>query len=492
MYASMCIDKPRSSDENTVHNMYFRNWSSLTVGWGYRIFEQFNRSVKPKWHSDDVLTREYMLKVLPEVLEMNLNQRQTAKLFTNVRSALSAFTTSRCQTFAEAYPTDSVACSWAEELLVRLSHKKVPTYAILEKLMQLDWSSPVKRKACLVPRLYSAQLRETIRQMQKDYDVIMVDEAQDLNECNFDLMQMQQCPKIIVADAHQAIYQFRNAHGIPAWFKPTYTMPLRQSFRFGAEIASAAQLVLSLNGERNRILGSPLPTKRGVLCELDTAPAGLGYTVLARSNRGAFLAAIDECMDDKPIRFVSDRPDPYTGQITHVRSGAIYRMIEQLRSVDELRRCLSIPRFAADLGITSYQELVKYAKDEQDVGLLSIISLIEHCTARQLDVPALIESFHTGIERGAALPDSEVVTVSTVHNAKGREWLAVKLADDFKLEKTEDINILYVAVTRAKRMLEPNPVLRYAVFCLLRIDNETDLYVIVICFSNAVGGTSGP
>ena len=51
------------------------------------------------------------------------------------------------------------------------------------------------------------------------------------------------------------------------------------------------------------------------------------------------------------------------------------------------------------------------------------------------------------------------VILTTAHKSKGLEFVAVEIADDFKeIEKAEEeeINILYVAVTRATHELQLN------------------------------------
>jgi superfamily I DNA/RNA helicase len=51
------------------------------------------------------------------------------------------------------------------------------------------------------------------------------------------------------------------------------------------------------------------------------------------------------------------------------------------------------------------------------------------------------------------------ITITTVHKAKGLEWKIVKLANDFSYPEigeniaAEEVNILYVAVTRALEVL---------------------------------------
>ncbi len=189
-------------------------------------------------------------------------------------------------------------------------------------MLQMDRSSPLAQK-CNLPAMVGDALQFSGFISDKEYDVIMVDEAQDLNACDWDLILRQNCPKIIIGDPHQAIYQFRNAIGIPPpeIFKPTKTLFLRQSFRFGAEIASAAHSILGLkrhdyksgaaDERRKRVIGLPLESRRGTLCSFDDRK--FGYTILARSNRGLFQAALREIARGRPIQLHATSDDSSRG-----------------------------------------------------------------------------------------------------------------------------------------------------------------------------------
>ena len=67
-------------------------------------------------------------------------------------------------------------------------------------------------------------------------------------------------------------------------------------------------------------------------------------------------------------------------------------------------------------------------------------------------------------------PEQAKLSFSTVHRAKGKEWDAVQLADDFlnpadeellrnldESTRIEESNILYVAVTRARKKIMYSP-----------------------------------
>lgn len=94
---------------------------------------------------------------------------------------------------------------------------------------------------------------------------------------------------------------------------------------------------------------------------------------------------------------------------------------------------------------------------------------------------AIIQKFSPLPEHVATLRKYEVrdekaaaVTVTTVHRAKGLEWDIVRLHEDFqdleqqeadnvpefKEKRRDELNLLYVAATRARKTLVLNSVLR--------------------------------
>ena len=82
------------------------------------------------------------------------------------------------------------------------------------------------------------------------YDVLLLDEAQDMNPCMLDICLEQNVPKIVVGDNFQQIYGFRGAVNALEIIEKNEntnvkeTFYLSQSFRFGAEIAFAAESCL--------------------------------------------------------------------------------------------------------------------------------------------------------------------------------------------------------------------------------------------------------
>lgn len=83
------------------------------------------------------------------------------------------------------------------------------------------------------------------------HDVLLLDEAQDMNPCMLDVCLNQKCPKIVVGDQHQQIYSFRGAvNALDLVLRSSLTTVLAthyltQSFRFGADIAFLANSCLT-------------------------------------------------------------------------------------------------------------------------------------------------------------------------------------------------------------------------------------------------------
>ena len=81
------------------------------------------------------------------------------------------------------------------------------------------------------------------------FDIVMIDEAQDLNDAQLSVLLRPQIPfgLVVVYDRHQTIYQHVGAQGgdgLLGQYKPTYERTLSRSFRFGAPLDTLATSVI--------------------------------------------------------------------------------------------------------------------------------------------------------------------------------------------------------------------------------------------------------
>ncbi len=127
-------------------------------------------------------------------------------------------------------------------------------------------------------------------------DLVMIDEAQDLNPVFTDFAIGQKgLQKVTVGDPNQAIYGFRGARNEMDRMgaEADYVLPLTEVFRFGPELAGPGNRVLSLfNIMRGRMVG------RGGSGEVIDPPGSMEKPdmILARTNAGVIkesMASLD-------------------------------------------------------------------------------------------------------------------------------------------------------------------------------------------------------
>ena len=276
------------------------------------------------------------------------------------------------------------------------------------------------------------------------FDAILFDEAQDANPAMLDIVRRQALPQVIVGDRHQQIYGWRGAENALDSLQPTVTRYLTHSFRFGPPIAALAnRLLATYKGETVAVIGQ---RQSGRLGEVDRRRC---YTVIARTNAGVFDAAAQSLQNPScrlhfigglqgyPFQRILDAWRLYAGDKDDIRDPWL-RTFENFEVMEQL------------------------AYDLDDAELKQLCRVVRHYGSR---IPALVSQ----IERAAvATPAAAQVCLSTAHKTKGLEFDQVLLADDFpslvhipaaELDP-EEVNLLYVAVTRTVEVLEINTSLR--------------------------------
>lgn len=287
------------------------------------------------------------------------------------------------------------------------------------------------------------------------YDYILFDEGQDASAAMLDVFIKQQAIKIIVGDMHQQIYGWRYAvNSLQQVDYPVYH--LSHSFRFDDEVALVANKLLGWK----KLLDIPSAVKiigAGNPGELVHTRATLG-----RTNLSLLINAIAQWQQ---------------GQIKNVYfEGNIssYTFADEGASLyDVLNLYNERPEKIKDklLGtMKSMKELEDYIDKTEDGSLSMIVEVVKEFGNR---LPGLISELKNN---HAADKESADMIFSTVHRCKGMEYDEVTLLNDFmneeKLKKqiaqaggnpvpekiknklAEEINIVYVAATRAKQKLK--------------------------------------
>lgn len=291
----------------------------------------------------------------------------------------------------------------------------------------------------------------------REFDLVMVDEAQDLEPLamQFALRQQKsgQAAVIMVGDTHQSIYSWRGA--INAMEKCAKLADERfiisECFRFPQAHADAAAAVL------RRIKGIHPPLKGKGSGDWLKEPT---RAVLARTNARLISKALSH---KGALHFAGTSPkDAFSPKVP-------YKFQEMRDVVHILKRQPERVQTAYLRRFSDFDDLMDFASgggggESQDVELLSLVRLAQEHGNH-------LHHMLDDIEERAGESVPEALHLSSGHRSKGLQFGQVELLDDFlpvfdssalmqfkfKLtptQFTEEANLLYVAMTRACARLD--------------------------------------
>lgn len=305
------------------------------------------------------------------------------------------------------------------------------------------------------------------------YNALLLDEAQDLSACQTELLlgARGHCAVIVVGDVHQKIYGFRGGSAKAfheRLYPSTKTFQLTKSFRFGPEVARIATQILRLKAPppwyQEQSMGVwPRPRLTGhdhdeVFVRPSVMPKP--YTCVYRTN--ALLAR-----------------DMLQLAVTLPASESMYLKMSQTFTVQALTLLLrdahrlyhnqpdAVSHTSPLRDFISWKELTEHVEAEEggNTKLHLVLSLEELISA-----PDFMERVDGLRGKFCAKEEDAAVILTTVHQAKGLEWDCVVVADDFSPTlqacvpgalrpqvaqwlAQDELNHMYVALTRARRTL---------------------------------------
>ena len=267
---------------------------------------------------------------------------------------------------------------------------------------------------------------------QLKYDYILFDEGQDASPVMLDIFLNQTTKKIIVGDTHQQIYSWRGAvNSLSLVDFPTFT--LSKSFRFGAHIADLSNKILQIKGSVGKVTGAA--NYKNNNCYTDAT--------ISRTN-----VALLQSM----ISWVKRNPDDQLYFEGNINSLLYTEEGISVYDVIHLHEC-NFKRIKNKLirSFNSFSEFMKFCNQADDRELLMMGVLADRYGA---NLGNIMEDLK---EACADDRDEATMVFTTAHKSKGLEYDKVYLTNDFANKDEEDINleeevnILYVAVTRAKK-----------------------------------------
>lgn len=313
-----------------------------------------------------------------------------------------------------------------------------------------------------------------------NFDYILFDEGQDASPAMLDIFLKQKANKVIVGDTHQQIYGWR--HAVNSLEKADFkTYHLSTSFRFSQDVANLGMEILKWKNYFDDY--KPLAiTGEGESKEYKVK------AVLARTNLGLLLKAIEYITEKKKIKHIY-----FEGNInsyTYADEGAsLYDILNLYNGKNRLIRDKLIKE------MRDLDELEDYVEKTEDVQLGLMIEIVREYGN---EIPSIIKKIKSKHVENDEKEKAEMI-FSTVHRCKGMEYDAIQIVNDFiteeKLKKlkadvkpedisiskiNEEINLLYVAVTRTKnsihipQTLMPKEFPKSSQIHIMRVESEEE------------------
>lgn len=259
------------------------------------------------------------------------------------------------------------------------------------------------------------------------YSVIYLDEAQDSSDVVLDIFLNQKNAKLIaVGDTYQAIYGWNGA--VNAMSKLNFPRKcLSKSFRFGQPIADVAKKIIKE--------GIDIKGFEKVESQVGFVDTEQPYTKIFRTNSALLEDAVNLISLGKDISIEIDVK-------------GFIKFLECSLALFENRK--SDIKNETVLLFDSWKDFSEYKNEDAEVK--RVVGIVESGkTQHYIDC----------LNKISNKKDADII-LTTCHKSKGREWDNVVLADDFVPIRAnypqEETNLLYVAVTRAMKVLEINSV----------------------------------
>ncbi len=282
------------------------------------------------------------------------------------------------------------------------------------------------------------------------YDLILVDEAQDISDVMIGIVEAQNCNRVYVGDSFQQIYSFRYAmNALNKIELPAYN--LTKSFRFSN--AYAKELEKGINQLYEQNSSKPLfirGNENSTIFSNNCVDKNKQFTIIARTTFGLIQELVHYIHKNKKLYFEGGY-----GSYS-LMNQTVYSIFYLKEKKNEKITLDEIKEFE------TLKELEQFAKDTKNQDYLNIIKFVNTYGDNIFEINNKIKSQLTLDKKEAD------IVFTTTHKSKGLEYEQVIMADDFITKKdivnpksnlshtkiNEELNIYYVAATRVKNAIE--------------------------------------
>ena len=352
-------------------------------------------------------------------------------------------------------------CNSNKETLMELNYPETITDKKAKTFVKTHYGYIQQKTLALIDKMEKKKIEIThdyyLKKFQLsnpvlNYDYILFDEGQDASAAMLDIFLKQKAVKVIVGDTNQQIYGWRYA--VNSLEKANFqTFHLSTSFRFDQHIADLAIRVLKLKNHleiKNEVSITGKGSERPILSK----------AVIARTNLGLLLKAIGYVTEKKKVQQLY-----FEGNInsyTYADDGtSLYDVLNLYNGKHRLIRDKLIKV------MNNLDDLKDYVKKTEDVQMGMMVEIVEKYGN---EIPKILDEIKQKHVDNKDREKAEII-FSTVHRSKGMEYDEIQLVNDFLNEETlkklvddkpenidvaklnEEINLLYVAITRTKNKL---------------------------------------
>jgi superfamily I DNA/RNA helicase len=270
------------------------------------------------------------------------------------------------------------------------------------------------------------------------YELVVVDEAQDMNTPQLAMARQASSGRVIVVgDRRQAIYGFRGAAtdgmGMMKTVLRATELKLTTTYRCPKAVVKEANSVVPEYRAADTAL-------EGLVAPGSVSNAEVGDSILSRLNAPLMPIALQLIRAGKPAR---------------IEGRDIGR---QLLSMVRTMKARSVPHFIERVEgwlAKQIERLGKQKKAEKRIEQADDIAQTLKAVAEGCKGVSEVEQRIQNLFEDTTAQSRPAIVLSSVHKAKGLEWPRVfLLTETFRRGKgTEEDNIYYVAVTRAMKEL---------------------------------------
>lgn len=285
------------------------------------------------------------------------------------------------------------------------------------------------------------------------YDLILIDEAQDISDVMLAITELFKCNRIFVGDCFQQIYSFRYTNNILKNINlPEYK--LSHSFRFSNSYAFFLKKKLNYyykkySNDKLELYGNNDYTCFNKNC-IDTTKQ---FAIISRTTFGLLNQTIDYLHKEDIKFYFEGGINGYSFMNQLVWSIFYLKENKKDKITNE-----EIKKFK------DFNSLCDFSKKIKKQDYLNTIKIIKKFGKNIFNINKEIKKKITNNKKEAD------IIFTTTHKAKGLEYNQVILCEDFIMKKDiaeyeknsnfskilEEINIFYVALTRAKNAISLN------------------------------------